>query len=64
MIAESSQPVATTNGANGFKPDANKDRLIFVTGVVGRAMGSGNFSHESVDILTEKAIASFNKHLG
>jgi|TARA_A100001388_G_scaffold102337_1_gene74603 hypothetical protein len=64
VIAESSQPVATTNGANGFKPDANKDRLIFVTGVVGRAMGSGNFSEEKIDVITERAIASFNKHLG
>ena len=64
VIEESSQPVANTNGANGFKPDANKDRLIFVTGVVGRAMGSSNFSEEKIDVLTERAIASFNKHLG
>tara|TARA_R100000655_G_scaffold53198_2_gene91086 strand:+ start:670 stop:1089 length:420 start_codon:yes stop_codon:yes gene_type:complete len=64
VIVESSQPVATTNGANGFKPDNNKDKLIFVTGVVGRAMGSGNFSEEKIDVITERAIASFNKHLG
>ena len=64
VIGESSSPVATTNGANGFKPDNNKDKLIFVTGVVGRAMGSGNFSEEKIDVITERAIASFNKHLG
>ena len=55
------QPKPTSN-VN--KTDSNKDRLIYVTGIVGRAMSSGNFSHESVDILTEKAVASFNKHLG
>ena len=64
VLGESSKPVATTNGANGFKPDNNKDKLIFVTGVVGRAMGSGNFSEEKIDVITERAIASFNKHLG
>jgi len=64
VIGENSSPVATTNGANGFKPDNNKDKLIFVTGVVGRAMGSGNFSEEKIDVITERAIASFNKHLG
>ncbi len=63
VLGESSKPAPTTNGANGFKPDNNKDKLIFVTGVVGRAMGSSNFSEEKIDILTERAIESFNKYL-
>tara|TARA_R100000664_G_C2738691_1_gene127549 strand:- start:371 stop:772 length:402 start_codon:yes stop_codon:yes gene_type:complete len=41
-----------------------KDKLIYVTGIVGRAMGSGNFSEEKIDVITERAVASFNKHLG
>ena len=49
---------------NGNKSDNNKDRLIYVTGIVGRAMSSGSFSEEKIDILTERAVASFNKHLG
>jgi len=55
------QPATTTNGN---KSDSNKDRLIYVTGIVGRAMSSGSFSEEKIDVLTERAVASFNKHLG
>ena len=55
------QPTQTTNGN---KSDSNKDRLIYVTGIVGRAMSSGSFSEEMIDVLTERAVASFNKHLG
>ena len=55
------QPAPTTNGN---KSDNNKDRLIYVTGIVGRAMSSGSFSEEKIDVLTERAVASFNKHLG
>ena len=55
------QPAPTTNGN---KSDSNKDRLIYVTGIVGRAMSSGSFSEEKIDVLTERAVASFNKHLG
>ena len=54
-------PQPTTNGN---KSDNNKDRLIYVTGIVGRAMSSGNFSELKIDALTEEAVKSFNKHLG
>ena len=54
------QPAPTTNGN---KSD-NKDRLIYVTGIVGRAMSSGNFSELKISALTEEAVKSFNKHLG
>ena len=64
VVGENAQSVAPTNNSNGFKPNNNKDRLIFVTGIVGRAMGSGSFSEEKIDTLTEKAVESFNKHLG
>tara|TARA_R100001443_G_C3334946_1_gene173178 strand:+ start:248 stop:688 length:441 start_codon:yes stop_codon:yes gene_type:complete len=60
----SNQPITPTNNSNGFRPDNNKDRLIYVTGIVGRAMSSGSFSEEKIDVLTERAVASFNKHLG
>lgn len=64
VVGENTQSVAPTNNSNGFKPDNNKDRLIFVTGIVGRAMGSGSFTEEKIDTLTAKAVESFNKHLG
>ena len=54
------QPAPTTNGN---KSD-NKDRLIYVTGIVGRAMSSGAFTERKIDTLTEEAVKSFNKHLG
>ena len=39
------------------------DRLIFVTGVVGRSMGSGHFSVEDINALTKNAVKSFNDNL-
>ena len=54
------QPAPTTNGN---KSD-NKDRLIYVTGIVGTAMSSGAFTELKIDTLTEEAVKSFNKHLG
>lgn len=62
VIEESSnsyQPAPT----NGNKSDNNKDRLIYVTGIVGRAMSSGAFTELKIDTLTEEAVKSFNKHL-
>ena len=53
------QPTPT----NGNKSDNNKDRLIYVTGIVGRAMSSGAFTELKIDTLTEEAVKSFNKHL-
>jgi hypothetical protein len=38
------------------------NRNIFVTGVVGRAMGSGNFQIQDIDSLTSMAIATYNKY--
>ena len=40
--------------------DANRN--IFVTGVVGRAMGSGDFQIQDIDSLTSMAMATYNKY--
>jgi hypothetical protein len=49
------------------KPMANKNdtqRLdIFVTGVVGRSMGSGHFSVNDIEALTKNAVDAFNENL-
>ena len=36
---------------------------IFVTGVVGRSMGSGHFSVEDISDLTKNAVRAFNDNL-
>ena len=49
------------------RPMVNKDvtqrRDIFVTGIVGRAMGSGHFSVDDISDLTKNAVKSFNENL-
>ncbi len=47
-----------------FNPEIDQMALqIFVTGLTGRAMGSGHFAPEDIDALTENAVAAFMKHL-
>ena len=36
---------------------------IFVTGVVGRSMGSGHFSVQDIGELTRNAVSAFNENL-
>ena len=53
-------PQQTNNGMN--KNDTQ--RLdIFVTGVVGRSMGSGHFSVQDIGELTRNAVSAFNENL-
>jgi hypothetical protein len=49
---------------NGAKVGEAAARQIFVTGIVGRAMGSGKFTPADVDALTSSAIAAYDRHLG
>tara|TARA_R110000796_G_scaffold7421_7_gene25537 strand:+ start:569 stop:1015 length:447 start_codon:yes stop_codon:yes gene_type:complete len=55
---------------SNFKPPANNfnkgdtQRMdIFVTGIVGRSMGSGHFSVEDIEKLTKNAVSAFNENL-
>ena len=53
----------TAVGYNGFNK-GNTQRLdIFVTGIVGRSMGSGHFSVEDIEKLTKNAVSAFNENL-
>ena len=63
-------PVAQANNTYTPKPPSggmNKSdtqRLdIFVTGVVGRSMGSGHFSVSDIEELTKNAVKAFNENL-
>ncbi len=56
----SPQPPQPTNGMT----KSDTQRLdIFVTGVVGRSMGSGHFSVQDIAELTTNAVRAFNENL-
>ena len=58
-----SEPVTNAPQNNGFNK-GNTQRLdIFVTGIVGRSMGSGHFSVEDIEKLTKNAVSAFNENL-
>jgi hypothetical protein len=63
-------PVAQANNTftpkppNGGMNKSDTQRLdIFVTGVVGRSMGSGHFSVNDIEELTKNAVRAFNENL-
>ena len=57
---QQSKPMPVSNGMN--KNDTQR-MDIFVTGVVGRSMGSGHFSVEDISDLTKNAVRAFNDNL-
>ena len=48
---------------NGMNKNDTQRMDIFVTGVVGRSMGSGHFSVEDISDLTKNAVRAFNDNL-
>jgi hypothetical protein len=52
------EPPAANGHATG------KDKLIFVTGVVGRAMGSGKYDPNDIGLLTKAAVVAFHESFG
>ena len=57
---QQTRPMPISNGMN--KNDTQR-MDIFVTGVVGRSMGSGHFSVEDISDLTKNAVRAFNDNL-
>ena len=57
---QQSRPLPVSNGMN--KNDTQR-MDIFVTGVVGRSMGSGHFSVGDISDLTKNAVRAFNDNL-
>jgi hypothetical protein len=54
----------TPKPPNGGMNKTDTQRLdIFVTGVVGRSMGSGHFSVNDIEELTKNAVRAFNENL-
>jgi|TARA_Y100001973_G_C5156616_1_gene311104 predicted carbohydrate-binding protein with CBM5 and CBM33 domain len=62
---QSPQPVAQPmmNNSNLISKSDQARQDIFVTGVVGRSMGSGHFSVEDINDLTKNAVNAFNENL-
>ena len=53
----------TPKPATGFNKSDTQRLDIFVTGVVGRSMGSGHFSVSDIEELTKNAVRAFNENL-
>tara|TARA_B100000963_G_C22613863_1_gene666287 strand:+ start:1694 stop:2113 length:420 start_codon:yes stop_codon:yes gene_type:complete len=63
-VIDGNAPEANTSVSSGGNSKSSTQRLdIFVTGVVGRAMGSGQYSVADIPELTKKAVQSFNENL-
>ena len=63
-ITDEKPTEANSSVSSGGNSKSSTQRLdIFVTGVVGRAMGSGHYSVADIPELTKKAVQSFNENL-
>ena len=56
--ARDEAPARSNGHGNGYAP--KDERMIFITGVVGRAMGSGQFASTDIKILTLGADDAWN----
>ena len=56
------KPAPQTNVSFGDKSQQARQDM-FVTGVVGRSMGSGHFSVDEIDKLTQNAVKAFNEYM-
>ena len=59
--SEPSVQKAVTNELKKTGNYLNPNLVMFVTGVVGRSMGSGRFNENQILVLTEKSVEAFNK---
>ena len=49
--------------SNAFNKSDTQSLMMFVTGIVGRSMQSGNFSVNEIETLTKNAVRAFNENL-
>ena len=56
-------PQPTNNFSNGMSKTDTQRMDIFVTGIVGRSLGSGTFTAEDIPKLTAIAVRAFNENL-
>ena len=70
MPTQPQQPVPQANNtytpkppSGGFNKGDTQSLMMFVTGIVGRSMQSGNFSVNEIEMLTKNAVRAFNENL-
>ena len=63
-VVDNVAPTVPQNSFSNGMSKSDTQRLdIFVTGVVGRSMGSGHFSVHDIEELTKNAVRAFNENL-
>ena len=63
-VVDNVAPTAPQNNVSNGMSKSDTQRLdIFVTGVVGRSMGSGHFAVQDIGELTTNAVKAFNENL-
>ena len=63
-VVDNVAPTAPQNNFSNGMSKSDTQRLdIFVTGVVGRSMGSGHFAVQDIGELTTNAVKAFNENL-
>lgn len=63
-VVDGNAPEANTSVSSGGNSKNSTQRLdMFVTGIVGRSMGSGQFSQMDIKGLTRNAVEAFNENL-
>ena len=63
-VVDNVAPTAPQNNFSNGMSKSDTQRLdIFVTGVVGRSMGSGHFSVDDIEKITKNAVRAFNENL-
>jgi len=63
-VVDNVAPTAPLNNFSNVMSKSDTQRLdIFVTGVVGRSMGSGHFSVDDIEKITKNAVRAFNENL-
>jgi|TARA_Y100000289_G_C3876832_1_gene126519 predicted carbohydrate-binding protein with CBM5 and CBM33 domain len=64
QVQTSTSTSTVTNGTMKITDVQTRQRMdIFVTGVVGRSMGSGHFSVDHIEDLTKNAVKAFDEFL-
>lgn len=62
-VATAQSEAINQTPTNNFNKNNTQRLDIFVTGIVGRSMGSGHFSVDDIEKLTKNAVNAFNENL-
>jgi len=63
IVNDNAESQSSGTITNNFTKNNTQRLDIFVTGIVGRSMGSGHFSVHDISELTKNAVSAFNENL-